>query len=376
MSTGFAAPAAKVSRSSGIGEPVRARPHRPDAVAGVVGEEERAGVAGVVAAVVERRPRRGGAPGRAGLAGHDQGRVVPGVVRRRHRSGAGRVQVLADVQIGAVVPRLAACALVARPAEVVRPRLPRSTRSISSQVFQPTSPTQTSLVRGRTPIRNGFRKPCATIRRAFGSELNASGLSGRPWPVAGSTRRRAPSSDVGSPAVRRSWLRSAPPSAVGGVSDRAGAAGWVAARVERAPVLAPVGEVEAGAVAAADVERAVVAEREAADGVARILLAPVLDQHLLGAGHRVAGGLQPREPSGDDAAVGRGAGRCRARVREDAWRAPARRDPADRRVVRVEDVDVRRRREARIEREPEQAAVPEVVHVRAQVGEHASGSGR
>ena len=38
-----------------------------------------------------------------------------------------------------------------------------------------------------------------------------------------------------------------------------------------------------------------------------------------------------------------GAGRCRARVGEDARRPPARRDAADRRVVGVEDVDVRRR---------------------------------
>ena len=56
------------------------------------------------------------------------------------------------------------------------------------------------------------------IRRAFGSALNAFGLSGRPAPVAGSTRRIAPSRLTGSPVVRMSWLRSAPPSAVGGVS--------------------------------------------------------------------------------------------------------------------------------------------------------------
>jgi hypothetical protein len=36
--------------------------------------------------------------------------------------------------------------------------------------------------------------------------------------VAGSTRMMVPSSDTGSPLVRKSWLRSAPPSALGGAS--------------------------------------------------------------------------------------------------------------------------------------------------------------
>src|SRR5262245_32217412 len=66
-------------------------------------------------------------------------------------------------------------------------------------------------------IRNGFRVPYATIRRALGSLLDASGLSGSPAPVAGLTRRIAPSRETGSPPVRRSWLRRAPPSAVGGL---------------------------------------------------------------------------------------------------------------------------------------------------------------
>src|ERR671910_473572 len=55
------------------------------------------------------------------------------------------------------------------------------------------------------------------IRLAFWSGLAASGLVGRAAPVAGSTRMTAPSRVTGSPAVRRSWLRSAPPSAVGGL---------------------------------------------------------------------------------------------------------------------------------------------------------------
>ncbi len=44
-------------------------------------------------------------------------------------------------------------------------------RSISSQVLQPTSPTQISPVPGRIVKRKGLRKPSATIRRASGSEL-------------------------------------------------------------------------------------------------------------------------------------------------------------------------------------------------------------
>src|SRR5919204_3617584 len=91
-------------------------------------------------------------------------------------------------------------------------------RLISSHVPEPTSPIQGSLVPGRNVNRKGFRKPYATIRRAFASLLPASGLPAAPAPVLGSSRRSAPSSVVGSPVVRRSWLRRAPPSAVGGVS--------------------------------------------------------------------------------------------------------------------------------------------------------------
>ena len=57
------------------------------------------------------------------------------------------------------------------------------------------------------------------MRRAFGSELNAIGLSGIAAPVIGSRRSSDPSSEVGSPVERTSWLRSAPPCAVGGVIE-------------------------------------------------------------------------------------------------------------------------------------------------------------
>src|SRR5262245_5380130 len=64
--------------------------------------------------------------------------------------------------------------------------------------------------------RNGLRRPEATIRRALVSGP-MTGLSGIGAPVAGSIRRIAPSRPVGSALLRRSWLRRAPPSAVGGV---------------------------------------------------------------------------------------------------------------------------------------------------------------
>src|SRR5436305_12523669 len=68
--------------------------------------------------------------------------------------------------------------------------------------------------------RKGLRRPAATIRRAFAFVLAAFGLSGRPSPVAGSTRRMVPPRTIGSPAaLSRLWLRSAPPSAVGGVCE-------------------------------------------------------------------------------------------------------------------------------------------------------------
>ncbi len=92
-------------------------------------------------------------------------------------------------------------------------------RLISSQVAWPTSPVQISFVPGRNAKRKGLRNPYAITRRAFGSLLPNRGLSGSAAPVMGSTRMIVPSSVVGSEGVRRSWTRSAPPSAVGGVIE-------------------------------------------------------------------------------------------------------------------------------------------------------------
>ena len=146
--------------------------------------------------------------------------------------------------------------------------------------------------------RNGLRSPWAMIRRAFASEFEKSGFEGSAAPVVGSTRMIEPSSVTGSPAVRRSWLRSAPPSERG-----------IRAWVDRTAVLSPVDEIEAGAIACAGVQGAVRPELDRPGRVRGVLLAPVLDQHLLGAGHHVAGGLQAREAAAHDAAV-RGRGRA------------------------------------------------------------------
>ena len=80
------------------------------------------------------------------------------------------------------------------------------TRSISSQVPQPTSPIQISEVPGRNVNRNGLRNPYETTRRAFASGLEKSGFPGSPAPVSGSIRMRVPESPTGSVpvVVRRS----------------------------------------------------------------------------------------------------------------------------------------------------------------------------
>ncbi len=90
--------------------------------------------------------------------------------------------------------------------------------------------------------------------------------------------------------------------------------------------------------------------------MARVLLAPVVDQDLLVRAER-----QHREAPADHAAIRRRAGWGVAAV------GPARSRRPDRGVVRVRDVQPPVRCEVRIQRDPHQAAVPEVVDVRSQV---------
>ena len=167
------------------------------------------------------------------------------------------------------------------------------------------------------------------IRRALASELIASGLSGRPAPVAGSTRRIAPSRETG--IAGRAQILASQRAALRSRRAQHGAdrAGGIPARVERAPVLAPVGEVEARSVAATCIERPVRPERQRPGRVARILLAPVLDQHLLAPHHHVPGRLEAGETTAHDdsrqqsAPAASGTDRTAPRASPSAARAPS-----------------------------------------------------
>ncbi len=221
------------------------------------------------------------------------------------------------------------------------------------------------------------------MRCSLTSPEPMSGLPGAAAPVAGSIRRMEPFSRRASPAGRRGlWLRSAPPSAVGlvsGVPTGKGGSPQGLAGVglpSASAELAPVGVVEAGAVAAADVEIAVLAEVERAGRVARELLAPVVDERRLAGRPVRADGGQAAEAAADHAAVGRGAGRRWTGVGRLACHAPLGGRAADHGVEGVEDVDVVVRREVGVDRQPQQAAVPEVIDLRAQVGDDGVGVGR
>ena len=214
-------------------------------------------------------------------------------------------------------------------------------RLISSHVFQPTSPIHSSFVPGRNVNAERVPQPVRDDACARGVAGRRAGCRAAPRPssdrCAGSSRRASriaasvagAGSNAGGPGCAARRPRR------GALTLVAARAGRIAARVLR---LSVVDEGEAGAVAAAHVERAVRAERERADRVARELLAPVADQHLLAAGHHVADRGESGEPAGHDAAVGRRTRRRRAAVGPPGTGRRA----ADRGVVRVEHVDVRR----------------------------------
>ena len=202
-------------------------------------------------------------------------------------------------------------------------------RSTSSHSFQPTSPAQTSPVPGPIVSRNGLRKPCATIRRVIGSALRRGRVVGE---RGAGVRVDAQDRPVAARRVgRRADVLAAQRAALRGRRRRR-AARRVAARVDRVAVLPVVGEVERGAVAGRHVQRAARPEDEVADGVARVLLAPVGDQRRLdaAAARAATAGRRRRSRRRSRPAA---SGRCRpsagtARVRRVL-------------VVRVEHVDVR-----------------------------------
>ncbi len=123
-----------------------------------------------------------------------------------------------------------------------------------------------------------------------------------------------------------------------------------------------VDEVEAGAVTARRVQRAVGTELDLTRGMAWVLLAPALDQHGLGARY-VAAGREARQTPGNHAAVAGCAGRGGADV------APLRRCATRVAVVRVQHIDVRLGWKTWVERHAQQPAIPKVVYAIGQVGE-------
>ena len=162
-------------------------------------------------------------------------------------------------------------------------------------------------MRSSSAVRCRRRADCrAAPRRSAGRGAGSvpSKPTGRRWcgdPGCGARR------------PRRSAASGVPPTAARRIAARVAAG--------RCPVWPVVDEGEARAVAGAHVERAVGAEDEAADRVAGELLAPVLEQHLLGAGRarcrrRAAARAAPRRRSRRGrarrigAAVGRPAERC------------------------------------------------------------------
>src|SRR5688500_18972581 len=83
----------------------------------------------------------------------------------------------------------------------------------------------------------------------------------------------------------------APEGTTFGCGRRGGAPPRVATRIDRRSLLSVVDERVARAVARARIEHPVGTELDRPDRVAGVLLAPTLDEHLLGAGHDVARGL-------------------------------------------------------------------------------------
>ena len=277
-----------------VRDPVRVGEHHPDAAARVVGEEQRAVVlARERAAVVELHARQRGAARRAALRG-DLGRVVVGVQRRCDRRRAGRVQVLADVHVQVVVRGVAPRALVTGPAEV----LDRRCRTRKAIDLLPGVPAHVADV---DVVRAGPDREAVRVAQAVGHDPARVRVRAGRVRVVGhrgaGVRVHANDRAVQGLGIRRGARVLAAQGAAlrGGRAD--GAPGGITAGVDGIALLAVVGELEAGAVAGARIERAVGSEREGADRVARILLAPVLDQHLL----RAAGQL--REPAAHHAAV-------------------------------------------------------------------------
>ncbi len=291
---------------------------------------------------------------------------------------AGRVEVVADVRVLLDAPRPDArvgvalgvdAALVAGPAEVPdRARVGHAVELLPVAATAVADPDVTGAGADREP--DG-------VAQAVGEDAPLVGVRAAEQRVAGHARAGA-RIDPDQRAVEAGGVAGgaqvlhAQPAALGGrggehVADRAGR---VAAGVRRGPGVAVVPECRGGAVATGEVEIAVGAEGEPAAGVDRVLLAPVLDQHLLRAGHRLAGDPQPRDATARDAVLVEAQGSPRAAVPRVARIAVQRRGAADPCIERVVDVDVGLRREVGVDGQRHQPAGGEVVHLGAQVRRH------
>ena len=268
--------------SFGFGSPFAPRPHRPDALARVVGEEQGVAVGGRVRpSLVEGETRDRAAPERAGLAGDDRARVRVRVVRGVHRRRAGRVEVRADVHAGVLPRRRRGRALVAGPAGVLdRPEhigdavdlFPAAEADVPDPELggarAERDPEGVAHAVGDDPARIQVGAGEERVRRqrrpVIGVDPDDRAVEGDRVAARAQVLRAQAS------ALRRRWTE-----------DGADAARRVAARVQGVAVLAPVGEAERGAVSGGGVERPVGAELDLALRVARVLLAPVRDEHGL-----------------------------------------------------------------------------------------------
>ena len=298
--------------------------------------------------------------------GAERGRVVVGEVGV-HDLVRLPVERLADPEVRGVIARLPDAALVAGPAEVAEARVGEPVDllgGVPTDIADPDVAARGEVEAER--IAQAFGDDPARVRVGAGEHrVGADALAG--------ARVDADQRPVEAHRIpRRPQVLAAQCAALGVRRRRVGAGVRVVAWVHRIPVLAPVGEVERGAVAARRIEGARGVHLQRADRVARVLLAPVLDQDVLvHAPTRL--GNQAREPAAHDAAVARRPRRVRAGVGEVVARRPARRRAPDCRVVGVEDVDVRKARVVEVDVHPEQTAIPVVVDVGPQVREQGLG---
>ena len=289
------------------------------------------------------------------------------VVWRVHRSCARGVQVLADVEIRAIVARLAAVPLVARPPEVFDRDVSGAQDPIDLFPGVPADIGDPDLG-GAGPDREPERVAQSVCHDPLGVRVAGVRIAGRRG-----SRDRVETEDR--PVQRRGIGRRLVVLAAERPAFRGGrrlrppdATRWISTRILRVPRLAIVHVIEGCRVAGGGVQHSVRAESQRADRVAGELLAPIVDQHLLGA-RRVAVGLEPGQTAARHAPIGRCPRWRRTRVRIGSGGTPLRSGAADVGVVRIEGVDPRVGREGRGQREAEQAAIPEVVRVGPEVGE-------